>query len=286
MIRRAFAAGLAATALVVGAVAVPSVATAANGIADDVSTDVIDSITLTETGGDGVVTLWEQLEAAVVIDSRPDPVDEGDWFSIDFPDELILSDATFQLSQRATPLADCTSEAGVVRCVFNAAAASRQYIEGSFTARVQAAEVTTETDVEFTIGTTGTPIVVGIPGGGIVPVDRGDIPPLKKESWQNAADETELVWVVTVPASAFGAGSTITVGDQIQGAALLTDPMQMSIGYYPDEATWDTDTATWFSVEPGTAMHDLGGGLTMSTTLTPGADRRTFTLGWSEDLRL
>ena len=262
-------------------------ASAADGVAGDVSAQVVKDLTIEERWADGEITLWESLLATVTLDSRgatpdSDPtnaVDEGDWFIITFPEILTVPTETVELMQDGVALATCVgdSSARTLVCTFTAAAADRQFVEGSVEIFAQANQVT---DVdEFVVGVGNAPVayVIDIPGEGIVPGAPEEMPTAyDKDAWQDSSQPREIVWTVTIPANLASERATFTLADTTQGDGELM-PYEFRLQYWADAAAWDAGTSSRVTIPAGLANIDVGGHTMTSTLTLTGANSFTLT---------
>ncbi|MFV0428685.1 MAG: SdrD B-like domain-containing protein [Arachnia sp.] len=247
-IRLAMAATAAALLGAVGAFA-PGVAHAENGTADDISSEIVQQVRVSTFDGGDQVRLWHSVKVDIELSthgSASSAVDEGDTFSIGFPDELRIPNGTLALEGSGETLATCDSdgEANTLTCTLNAVAASKDFVEGAIQAEAQASIEGSLAQVVFAVGSSTT-IEAAFPGGQILPGDNGQAPSqVMKNSWQGRNTD-EIVWNVFVPADAVPAGTGISVIDRLQGDHTLSTSSEGSlrIFLYADDQAWASGTS-------------------------------------------
>lgn len=268
-VRTAVAASAAALLTAVG-LAVPLVATAANGTADDITADIVKDITVTSPRGDGLVELWNQLKVEIALETTT-PVDEGDFFVVAFPEPIGVSNATFNLEKEGEVLGTCVSSqaADTITCTLNALAATKTGLTGSIIAEAQAVTVGTYEKVTFNAGTDHA-ITTTFPSGQVLPENRGPVPSeVSKTAWQTS-NADEILWSVYAPSKDFDAGAQITIVDRLVGNHTFPDPLgTFRILVYADDAAWASGTTSTLP--------------TSDYTLSIDADRRGFTLTFAND---
>ncbi|MFV0426449.1 MAG: SdrD B-like domain-containing protein [Beutenbergiaceae bacterium] len=279
---RGLLAAIAAALLTLLGVAVP--AQAGNGVANDITGEIVTGITLTPVNGTPVA-ISHPVVATIALSTEFNSaglraVDDGDWFTIAFPLQVSLGNGTLDLegldpvTGDPVVLANClaTNADNTLTCTLNAAAASRSFVSGSIDATTTAAEVGTFTTVDFTLGASPTTTLpVDFPGGEIVPETRGPIPDTpEKWAWPEEVNPNEILWTVMVPANIVAEGADITIDDQMQGAHTMVDPFSVQITQYADEASWqqiDPHLGVTIDVQPGTDSYQFASGADADITL-------------------
>lgn len=275
---RILAVSLSALALAGLALVLPTAAQAANGVADDITDDIVQGVTAELLYGDDATDVWDQLNFTFALSTEPTSVDEGDFFVVEFPDELTVPSTTLALrDEGGVVLADCVSDTGggTVTCILNGTAAARQFVTGAFQAQAQVNNQATGESFSLTIG--NEVVVLDYPGGAVGPVGTPTYPDgVNKYGWQLVEQPNLFYWTVVIPVDAVS-GDTITVVDTLDGPTRLVGDPGVAIQSWASESDFQNGIATYTEIPLGTSTQTLAGGGSTTVTLASTSDRE-FTL--------
>lgn len=261
-----------------------SVATAAN--AADITDQIVGEITVTTTDGD--TNTWDRLDIHIELDSQGQPVDEGDTFTIEFPDELTVPNETIELMGDGEVMATCIASTGSatepanITCTMTAAAASRQFVSGELNVSVQVNERATGETFELKAG--NEVVVLEYPGGAVgEPWARPYPTDFYKWGWQASDDPSILAWFIAMPSAAFPAGEEIKVTDTLNGDSDLVGVPTVALRTYMSEEAYNNEDYTYSVIPLGTSTVEIAPGYTTDVTLTS-INEKSFELSFTNVL--
>lgn len=216
--------------------------------AADVSSQVVGSVTLTNTSETTANRVGDTIRATYVIDSQGQPVAAGDTFTLSFPSLFSATAGSLAMNDgTGTALANCTVTAGtspVMTCTFTAYASTLSFVQGSAFFAMKTVAETTETTVTIQVGSTST--LVTLPGGlpiGPAPGDGGiAIPPSTstKLGWQEAGNYVYFGFKIL--ASEFASSDTINIHDALPAGFVYYPAIELpSIWYFSSYDDWATN---------------------------------------------
>lgn len=214
-------------------VGVTSVLKTGTTVVDDTKLTVEDTVTVTGT--------WDATS-----ETTGKAPQEGDTFTIGFPDELILHDAVdFNLNAPGNiPLANCVAAAGSreATCTITADGANEdEYLAaGTWIIEATVVESTEEEFLEFNLNGTDTPVI--LPGGGGIDPKPEEQRFTAKVGAFKGISGTVATWTVTVPGTALQGEGPFEFIDKLPSQ---TDGEKAgTMVYVPDSIAMDPGAAT------------------------------------------
>lgn len=209
--RRLIAIAAAALLTLIGLVA-PAAAQAAE-------LDAITSATIVEPSSQ--VHLYDtiRLEATWAV---PDTAQPGDTFSLSFPTtpQLVGISSTFQmLDPDGATIGTCTVSATGIACTLSDYVATHDNVQGTLFFQVKAEQTTEEGTLTFTTGG-GVPIIVQIPGGGILPQEPNPVPTDALKTGSQTVNGG-IEWYIWVPGSLLTGQNPTIIDTFTPGLTLL-----------------------------------------------------------------
>lgn len=288
---RLFAGLLAASVAVLTGVVVgsPLAASAANGTPDDISTAFVGDMTVTPVDpGDDTTNVWDGLRVEFALDSRlgggDSTVDEGDFFRIEFPEEIIVPTTTMNLMGDGVVLATCvaSTETRDIVCTMTKEAAEREWVAGKLSVEVLVGHAEGQEDFEVKVGND---VIIGtFPGGPVqAPVPIPWPGETSKWGWQVGEQPDQLQWYVAVRSDEFAPGAPIVITDTLSGPTTLVGAPDVTLRTYPTQADWEADRGTIVTVPLGTSDITITPGRTTTATLEK-LDDQSFRLTFDNEM--
>lgn len=257
-LRRVLAALTVGLLAVVGLVAVPNAAVAAQNTAIIVGDVAIKPADAQATIGDTLTVSgsWD----ATTADPKP-----GDQFTIGLPPALEFPQAVpFTLKGR-TPEGDeviwgtCLTDpqTSVATCVLTDEVDDfPELVSGTWEFQVRAAEATTEEGVEFDLN--GTPVVVDLPGNGGID-DGVTLPGEVTKSGRMNSDNWSMTWTIDIPGKSLVAagGSVAHITDTFGVGHVLCDPIGLKVQTVRGDRVTDVTSLATMHGRPADASFAL-----------------------------
>lgn len=236
-------AGTAVALLTLIGVGVPATAHAAE-------LDAITSLEIVEPATE--VHLYDniRLEATWAV---PDTAQPGDTFSLTFPTtpSLVGVASTFQmLDPDGATIGTCTVVRTGINCTLTDYVLTHDNVQGTLFFQVKAEETTENDTLTFTTGG-GDPIVVSIPGGGILPQLPNPVP---TDAIKSGVQTTTggIEWYIWVPGSLISGQNPVINDTYTPGLTLLPDTLSVGSVAVEDWNDGFFDPADFTTLTAGT----------------------------------